>query len=124
MAYFYSLRGWLEVEPENFDKLVTVVKAIQSRYSESTKQGLYLRGWCWQETPINWTRYLFYGADVTEEGLLLFEKTLDELTAIGLNISGYFHIQGEDGEKNLIYEVFDDYLNKKMSKVLISINSI
>ncbi len=49
MAYFYSLRGWLEVEPENFERLISVVKSIQASYSPDTKLGLYVQGWCWQK---------------------------------------------------------------------------
>jgi hypothetical protein len=65
LAYFYSVRGWLEVEPDNFASAIAVVKSLQSSYPKNTKIGLYLQDWCWQETPVNWTRYLFEGADVT-----------------------------------------------------------
>jgi len=51
MAYFYSLRGWLEVEPDNFPQVM------------------------------------------------------------GLNLSGYFHAQGEDGEENIVYNLTDDFLH-------------
>lgn len=64
-AYFSSVRGWLEVESDNFASAIAVVKSLQSSYPKNTKIALYLQDWCWQETPVNWTRYLFYGADVT-----------------------------------------------------------
>ena len=47
MAYFYSLRGWLEAEPDNFEKIVQVIKSLQKNYSENTKPGLYMRCWTW-----------------------------------------------------------------------------
>ena len=121
MAYFYALRGWLEVEPDNFSKIIEVVQSLQSSYPKDTKQGLYLQGWCWRETPINWTHYLFYGADVTDEGIDLFENTLHKLTAMGLNLSGYFHAQGEDGERNLIYQVTDDTLRIEEASILVAV---
>lgn len=119
MAYFYSLRGWLEVEPDNFDSAINVVKTLQLSSAQDTKIGLYLQGWCWSEASVNWTRYLFYGADVTEDGLELFENTLNKLTAMNLNLSGYFHAQGEDNERNLIYKVTDDNLKREEGGILV-----
>jgi hypothetical protein len=76
MAYYYSLRGWLEIEPENFSNAVQMLKSLKKQYESEPKFSLYLKGWCWSETNINWTRYLFYGADVTEEGLTFFKNML------------------------------------------------
>jgi hypothetical protein len=121
MAYFYSIRGWLEVEPENFDKAIACLKYLQEIQLPETKTALYLRGWCWQKQPINWTRYLFYGADVSEEGLELFKKTLLELLGLDLNLSGYFHAQGEDGENNLIYQITDDFLQLESGNILVAV---
>lgn len=121
MAYFYSLRGWLEVEPDNFTSVIGAVKSLQESHPKNTKLGLYLQGWCWRETSVNWTRYLFYGADVTDEGLELLENTLKKLIAMKLNVSGYFHAQGEDGERNLIYKVTDDNLTKEVGSILVPV---
>lgn len=107
MAYFYSLRGWLELEEEQFEQAIALVKSLQLSHEKDTKAGLYLQGWCWGESPVNWTRYLFYGADVTAEGLELFEDTLFKLREMDLDLSGYFHAEGEDSEKKVIYEVID-----------------
>lgn len=121
MAYFYSIRGWLEIEPENFASVIDVVKSLQASHPKDTKIGLYLQGWCWNETPVNWTRYLFYGADVTEDGLELFENTLDKILAMKLNFSGHFHAQGEDGERNLVYQVTDDDLKMEVSSIMVAV---
>ena len=108
MAYYYSLRGWLELEPENFSHTIGLLKSLQKHYENDPKSNLYLKGWCWSETDMNWTRYLFYGADVTFEGLKFFKKILAQIADSGLNLTGYFHAQGEDGEKNYIYKMIDD----------------
>ena len=121
MAYFYSVRGWLEVEPDKFTSVIDVIKSLQSSYPKDTKIGLYLQGWCWNEYPVNWTRYLCYGVDVTEDGLELFKETLNKLIAMKLNLSGHFHAQGEDGERNLIYQVTDDNLRMEASSMLIAV---
>ena len=122
MAYFYSLRGWLEVEPDHFPQVIDAVRKQQAGSSGNSKLGLYAQGWCWNENPINWTRYLFYGADVTEEGLEYFRDLLEMITNMGLNLSGYFHAQGEDGEENIVYHVTDDFLHveEDMPKVEIT----
>ena len=35
MGYFYSLRGWLEVKPDNFDRVIDVLKSLQSSHPTS-----------------------------------------------------------------------------------------
>ncbi|GJD16701.1 hypothetical protein RIVM261_016570 [Rivularia sp. IAM M-261] len=35
-----------------------------------------------------------------------------------LNISGYFHAQGEDEEKNLVYRITDDKLCNRIRKYI------
>jgi len=122
MAYFYSLRGWLEAEPDNFEHIAELIKSRQKSYSEDTKTGLYLRGWTWSETPVNWTRYFFYGADVTRDGLELFQNLLKDIMQAGSNLSGYFHAQGEDGERNYMFRITDDelYFEEDDPKVAIT----
>lgn len=121
MSYFFSLRGWLEVEPEKFETATQLIESLQNAYEKDTKIGLYLQGWSWNKNSINWTSYIFYGADVTESGLKLFEDTLGKLIDKQLNLSGYFHAQGEDGERNLVYRVTDDELSTEVSDVLVKV---
>lgn len=80
-----------------------------------------MRGWCWGTAQVNWTRYLFYGADVSEEGLELFQDMLDKMLAMRLNLSGYFHAQGEDGTRNHIYWVTDDKLKIEKGETLVAV---
>jgi len=108
MAYYYSLRGWLEIEPENFSDVIGTLRKLHRQYEKDAKLTLYLKGWCWGEAGVNWTRYLFYGADVTEDGLNFFRNMLSHIANTGLKLSGYFHAQGEDGEKNYVYKMVDD----------------
>ncbi|BAZ14951.1 hypothetical protein NIES4071_68210 [Calothrix sp. NIES-4071] len=51
MSYFFSLRGWLEVEPEKFDKATQLIESLQRTYEQDTKIGLYLQGWSWNRNP-------------------------------------------------------------------------
>lgn len=100
-----------------------MLQKLKSNKNQNPQESLYNQGWCWQEMPINWTSYIFYGADVTAEGLMLFETNLQKLTALNLDVSGYFHSQGEDGQQNLIYRITNDIIAKQTEQILTSITS-
>ncbi len=85
------------------------------------KHSLYNQGWCWQEIPINWTSYVFYGADLTDEGLILFETTLKQLISLNLDLSGYFQAEGEDSEYNITYRIDSDIISKKIEQATVSL---
>lgn len=53
MSYFFSLRGWLEIEPEKFETATQLIESLQSAYEKDTKIGLYLQGWSWNQNPLN-----------------------------------------------------------------------
>ncbi|XXT19101.1 hypothetical protein WME94_53635 [Sorangium sp. So ce429] len=112
MSYFYSLRGWLEISPGDFRTVISELLSIRKRWqiTKNEKQRLYMEGWCWNDECVNWTHYLFYGADVTEEGLVLFCDTIRELTLLKVDLSGYFHALGEDREKSITYRIENDIL--------------
>ncbi|WP_437646662.1 hypothetical protein [Sorangium sp. So ce362] len=113
MSYFYSVRGWLEVSPNDFSEVVHTITTLRERWQRHDKERLYMKGWCWSDEPINWTRYLFYGADVTEEGLRLLCDTIRDLALLKVELSGYFHARGEDGEICIIYRIDSDVLTEE-----------
>lgn len=121
MAYYYSLRGWLEIEPNHLPKIIDLIETIKTNYYDQPQQSLYLQGWQWQEQTINWTAYIFYGADVTIEGLNLFEMMLNQLTSLNFNLSGYFEAQGEDEEQNLTYKITENKIKKVTEKILVTV---
>jgi hypothetical protein len=99
MAYFYALRGWVELDREGFEQAVSILTQW-SQQEMSEKNLLYLQGWCWNHTPINWQRYLFYGADVTEEGIELLKQVLTAFQTENIELSGYFQVTGEDSKNH------------------------
>jgi len=110
MAYYYSVRGWLEIDPDNYDGIMKEIADMKIRVAHDSKLANYAKGWCWSESPINWTRYVFYGADITDEGVKWFESALRDIARLKLKVDGYFQVQGEDGEKNSLYKIMDDEL--------------
>jgi len=119
MAYYYSLRGWLEVSRDDFKEVTEKLLQLCQSYPEGSQSELYMKGWHWVDDQINWTRYIFYGADVQAEGLDLFETVLQTITAMQLHVDGYFHAQGEDGESNYVYKLADDVCSVNEAPVLI-----
>jgi len=113
MNYFYSLRGWLELDEDEFPLITSLLETLQSNNSINTKEGLYLQGWNCNNSRINWTKYIFYGADVTQEGITQFEDTITKLLSLNLNLDGYFQADGEDKEVTLVYKIIDNILYKE-----------
>lgn len=117
MGYFFSLRGWLETDEEERD---IVIETLQSMIdSEDDVSKLYLKGWCWCNVIINWTSYIFYGADVRPEGLDQMEDTLARLLKLCPELRGYFHAQGEDSQYNYIYKLSNGVLTVEDTSALV-----
>ena len=108
MAYYYSLRGWLETSDESFPRVIERLTELKHAYPEDSQFHLYMKGWCWANEQINWTHYVFYGADVQIKGLDLLGIVLDSITAMGCEVDGYFRADGEDGIKSFVYTIIDD----------------
>src|SRR5205823_1771330 len=92
---------------------------LQQTYPEDSQARLYLKGWCWINDRINSTHYLFYGADVRIEGLDLFETVLDAIGALGYQVDGFFHAQGEDMVNNYVYRVTNDKWRVEETSALV-----
>src|SRR3954466_3500468 len=108
MGYYFALRGWLEMEHKDFAAVRDKVHALRASYPDGSQEALYMSGWCWPEKGINWTCYVFYGADVKAQGLKLLEDVLDAVVALGCHVDGWFHAQGEDRSSNFTYTVLND----------------
>ncbi|NER32870.1 MAG: hypothetical protein F6J93_02120 [Oscillatoria sp. SIO1A7] len=51
MAYFYSIRGWLELEPESFDRIISEINFLQKTRSQIECDILPLGAF--RETPLH-----------------------------------------------------------------------
>lgn len=113
MSFYYSVRGWLEFEHEHFDAVLDALRTLQKEVLSDPKVNLYPSGWCWSKQPLNWTRYIFYGADVQAEGLDYFATALERISQLKLHVSGYFRAMGEDEIQNITYTMTDDVIDTK-----------
>ncbi|WP_439678826.1 hypothetical protein [Embleya sp. MST-111070] len=58
MGTYVSIRGWLECD----EKQLAAIHEIISSYAEDH----YSNGWGTPRRHVNWTHYIFYGADIRE----------------------------------------------------------
>ncbi|MFD4527407.1 hypothetical protein ACFWP7_26435 [Streptomyces sp. NPDC058470] len=61
MGIYVSVRGWLECD----DKQLVAAREIISAHEDDH----YSNGWGTPRRHVNWTHYMFYGADIRESAL-------------------------------------------------------
>ncbi|MFF4533767.1 hypothetical protein ACFY1P_31415 [Streptomyces sp. NPDC001407] len=74
MGAYVSIRGWLECDET---QLVAIHKIISSHGDNH-----YSNGWGSPRQHVNWTHYLFYGADIRESALDWFIEQITEIARI------------------------------------------
>jgi hypothetical protein len=111
MSKFISIRGWIECDKEYIPKIKDIISYFSKEYSkypiEQETKDLYQKGWNIPADTINWTAYIFYGADIREYNSDFIK---DEITAIAESnkeIEGYFFVDDDEGEKKLYWRVYN-----------------
>jgi len=122
MGRYVSIRGWLELD----DELTNEVKsAIEQSPTQSENFGVspedaefYIKGWTIPSDYINWTRYIFYGADIRLQGLKFMKSLLEKIAQIQLAdggdidfVTGVFFIDDEGEDRlSLLWEIKEGQL--------------
>lgn len=111
MGKYVSVRGWLECDESTINEVKKIRDDFTANYNEGLldedKLELYQSGWTFPERQINWTAYVFYGADIREYHLDFMKKQLSEMANIE-DITGYFLIDDHDGEYHLCWQISDN----------------
>ena len=105
MGYFYSVRGWLETNDENFESTRAFISV--------SKPIAFYNDWVFPSRSGGYSRFAFYGH--TACNVLLYEVR-EQVRAIaetiysfdGENIDyveGVFQIDSEDGQHRLIWRL-------------------
>jgi hypothetical protein len=125
MGHYTSVRGWLELNEEMVSQVQKIIKeSFNNKTASNTPcelAELYNRGWVFPIDHINWTYYVFYGADIRTRHISYIKE---QLMAIAANIksyteelrdvlpanyinypSGIFYIDDEDNEFSLYWEL-------------------
>jgi hypothetical protein len=80
MGIYVSVRGWLECDEE---QLAAAQEIISSHEDDH-----YSNGWGTPRRHVNWTHYLFYGADIRESGLDWLVRQVRDMARIPANEDG------------------------------------
>ena len=117
MGYYVSVRGWLEIDKQMEPVIRRLIDLAQKKVSDfgltSDEASLYLEGWIIPESYINWTKYIFYGADVRMEGMKFLKEHFKEIAEnvwlvdgeITDYVTGLFSIDDEDGQISLFWKL-------------------
>ncbi|KNY25890.1 hypothetical protein [Pseudobacteroides cellulosolvens] len=100
MGHYVSIRGWIGCEAGDIFVIQEINKKFLWNYSNyqityQTKE-LYQKGWCFPNEFINWTNYVFYGADIRQ----YHSDFIKELIAIAESnheIEGHFSVDDDEG---------------------------
>lgn len=93
MGTYVSVRGWLECDERQLAVIRTIIDAHNDEH--------YSRGWGEPRQHINWTRYVFYGADMRESALDEFREQVQAIARIpasdadGDRVTGLFFASHE-----------------------------
>ncbi|WP_328471404.1 hypothetical protein [Streptomyces sp. NBC_00448] len=74
MGVYVSVRGWLECD----EKQLAAAQHIISSHADDH----YSRGWSTPQRQVNWTCYLFYGADIRASALDWFSHQMAQIARI------------------------------------------
>ncbi|MDE6312569.1 MAG: hypothetical protein K2M46_02955 [Lachnospiraceae bacterium] len=104
MAKYVSIRGWIECEHNQVANIKKIITDYGNRIDFESpicqeNVRLYNKGWCYQSATINWTSYIFYGADVKEYYLCFIEEEIREIVNRNFELEGIFFLDYEEGER-------------------------
>jgi len=113
MGKYVSIRGWFECEENDISTIKKVCEEFTKNYDDTLlspeKRKLYQSGWIFPESQINWTTYIFYGADIREYHLDFIKEQISQIAIIP-DITGYFLVDDHEGDRKLCWQIVDQAL--------------
>lgn len=103
MAKYVSVKGWIECEDSQLERIQKTISSYETRTSmeeifDNESMKFYNKGWCYPKEIINWTSYIFYGADIKEYYLGFIQDEIKEILKENIEIDGMFFFCNEEGE--------------------------
>lgn len=119
MSNYISIKGWLECEYDDIKSIKSIISEYELNSSYDTLidydiRKLYNKGWHFQEEVINWTSYIFYGADIKKYCLKFIRDEITNIVKINNEIEGRFFIDDEDGEE-ILWKIFKGNILEKIN---------
>lgn len=114
MARYSLVRGWIECEYEDVKAIRGAANAFwrsHDRYNiDAGSANLYWKGWYFPESPLNWTSFVFFGANVRSAAVPFIRDSLIEIVNLRLDVEGLFYVDGDEGEGPRIWKIGDQCL--------------
>ena len=114
MGHYVSVRGWIECDKSNFSAIEKVIDKYRMdflKYSISQEIAeLYQKGWQIPKDVINWTAYVFYGADIRQYNLDFIKDQIIEIGKIDEDIRAYFFIDDDENIENYNWKLLEGVL--------------
>ncbi len=102
MARYVLVRGWLECSFDDVSKIQSLIDSHWENHDDyvlsNMAADLYKLGWSLPKTPINWTSFIFYGADIQAPAVSFVKDCLSSIAKSNSELVGFFRIDYyEDG---------------------------
>ncbi len=99
MGRYVSIKGWLACEYEQVSVVKQEIEKVAKRASEYTLDNeiaeRYLSAWQFPTSPLNWTSYIFFGADVRSRALNFIQEQIRSGISVAQEIEGEFFVDQE-----------------------------
>lgn len=108
MGRYVSIRGWIECDDEDVQKIKSIVEEYKTKEEwikkrlDRDKLTLYQNAWRFplSENSFNWTTYIFYGADIRSEYLDYIREQLELIAKLNNENEGFFMCRDEEADEN------------------------
>lgn len=115
MSRFALIRGWFECPFDECEKIKTTV----SKFTEQAEKygltrsvvELYMTGWHFPKSPLNWVSLVFFGANINEIALPFIRDMLIAASVASEGISGEFYMEDEEGS-SMAWKLHNGNLNE------------
>ena len=103
MAMYTSVTGWLGCEHSQVEEIRKIISGCEfstefEYIMDYETRKFYNKGWCFQKEGINWTAYVFYGADIKDYCVDFIKTEIKEIAGKIDEVNGLFLFQHEEGE--------------------------
>lgn len=117
MGHYTSIRGWIGCEAGDIFAIKEINNYFLKNYSKyqiayQTKE-IYQKGWCFPNESVNWTNYVFYGADIREYHSDFIKEQLIAIAESNCDIEGHFSVDDDEG-------VIKQYWNLSNGKLTVA----
>jgi hypothetical protein len=118
MGFFYSVRGWLELDDES-SKLVQVI------ISRNEDQSPYTDSWHFPQKGGGFSRFVFFGCTVRDSSLNEIKQQIQRIATTVFSrdgefidyAEGVFHVAPEDDSCEMIWTCKDGSFTEQMIEV-------